>query len=167
MISVIDLSRIEEVNLENSEHEERVKALEAELSERDEALNLSAKTTGELKESRANLEKEIATLKQEKVTLEGKLATANDGLKEVIRAYRELILKSSPEVLPELVSGDSVASINESLEKARALVSRVKQNLESEILSVRVPAGAPVRKSPDFSGLSPREKISYAVSTLK
>jgi len=73
------------------------------------------------------------------------------------------VVESHPEVLEELITGDSVESINESLNKAQTLVSRVRQGLETEITLAKVPTGAPERTSPDLSSLSPREKIQYAL----
>ena len=49
------------------------------------------------------------------------------------------------------------------VEKAKALVSRVKQGVEAEVSLAKVPAGAPERTLPDLSALSPREKIQYAI----
>ena len=65
--------------------------------------------------------------------------------------------------MEELISGDTIESINESLDKAKGLINRVRQGLETEISLGRVPAGAPERRPPDLSALSPREKIQYAI----
>ena len=62
-----------------------------------------------------------------------------------------------------MISGGSLEPIDESLARAKALVSRVREGIESRISLSRVPAGAPERTAPDFSGLTPREKIQYAV----
>jgi hypothetical protein len=66
-------------------------------------------------------------------------------------------------VLEELITGDTIESINESLKKAKTLVSQVRQGLETEIAGAKIPAGAPPRTPPDLSALSPREKIQYAI----
>jgi len=98
---------------------------------------------------------------------EARLITISDSLTEAVASYRALVVESHPEVLEELVTGDSIETINESLEKARDLVGRVKQGLETEITLARIPAGAPERTSPDLSALSPREKIQYALGGNK
>ncbi len=105
----------------------------------------------------------IAELEQAVVESEAKLTTTSDSLAEAVAGYRALVVESHPEVLEELISGDTVGSINESLSKAKALVGKVRQGLEAEITLARVPAGAPERSSPDLSALSPREKIQYAL----
>ena len=102
-------------------------------------------------------------LEQVLVESEEKLKTTNDSLAEAIVSYKKLVIENSPEVPEELIGGESVTAVNQSLEQARSLVSRVKQGLEAEIQATRVPAGAPQRTSPDLSALSPREKIQYGV----
>ena len=102
-------------------------------------------------------------LEQVLVESEEKLKTTNDSLAEAIVSYKKLVIENSPEVPEELIGGESVPAVNQSLEQARSLVSRVKQGLEAEIQATRVPAGAPQRTSPDLSALSPREKIQYGV----
>ena len=105
----------------------------------------------------------ISELEQVLVESEEKLKTTNDSLAEAIVSYKKLVIENSPEVPEELIGGESVPAVNQSLEQARSLVSRVKQGLEAEIQATRVPAGAPQRTSPDLSALSPREKIQYGV----
>ena len=82
---------------------------------------------------------------------------------EAVASYKTLVAQLNPEVLEELITGDTIEVINQSLEKAKTLISRVRQGLEAEITAGKVPAGAPVRTPPDLSALSPREKINYAI----
>lgn len=69
-------------------------------------------------------------------------------------------------MLAELITGETVDEINESLKKARALIERVKQEMEAETAKTMVPAGAPQRMPMDLSALSPREKIQYAIGSF-
>ena len=98
----------------------------------------------------------VSELEQVVSELEGKLA-------EVVSSYRSLAVETNPTVLEELITGDTVEDINASLERAKTLVSRVKEGLEAEIASARVPAGAPERAPINLEALSPREKIEYAI----
>jgi len=98
---------------------------------------------------------------------EEKIAATDDSLAEAVASYKAMVVQSNPEVIEELISGDTVESINESLVKAKALVSKVRQGVEAEIALARVPAGAPERTSPDLSALSPREKIQYAIGKIR
>ncbi len=83
--------------------------------------------------------------------------------REAAERYRELVLAQSPELPAELVLGDTVQQVDESVERARETVSKVRGHLESQAQAGRVPVGAPPRSGPDFSTLSPEEKISYGL----
>jgi hypothetical protein len=74
-----------------------------------------------------------------------------------------LVAGANPGVVGEFIKGNSVAEVNESLEKARALMEKVRQGMEAEAGRVRVPAGAPARTQPELSGLTAMEKIRYAI----
>lgn len=117
----------------------------------------------ELEQVVAGKESEMATLKQAGEELEARLAALSLSLSEAVAGYRGMVVAANQEVIEELITGDNIGSINESLVKAKALVSKVRQGVEAEILSTRVPAGAPERSLPDLSALSPREKIKYAI----
>ncbi len=77
--------------------------------------------------------------------------------------YRELALEQAPELPAELVSGATVAEVDEALQRARETVSKVRGHLESQAQAGKVPVGAPPRSEPDLSGLSTEEKISYGL----
>ncbi len=121
----------------------------------------------ELEQVIANKDTEIATMKQAKGELEERLKTLSNSLGEAVASYRTMVVKANPEVIEELIGGDTIEAINESLKKAKTLVSKVRQLLEAEISLAKVPAGAPERTSPDISALSPREKIQYAIAGRK
>jgi len=89
---------------------------------------------------------------------ESQITRLQDQLTEAVSKYRDEVLRQHPEVPTELVSGNTVEEIDASLEQARALVDNVRQRLAD-----RVPAGAPARRGPDTSAMSPAEKISYGL----
>ena len=120
----------------------RVLELEGQIAEKD----------AEISQAKAR----VSELEQLAGEIESKLADAAS-------SYRALAIAANPQVLEELVTGNTIEEINASLEKAVNLVSRVKQGLEAEITSTRVPAGAPERAPINLEGLSPREKIQYAI----
>ena len=109
----------------------------------------------------------ITELEQAVAESEEKLTTIQNSLTEAVAGYKAMVVQANPEVLEELVTGDTVNSINDSLNKAKTLVSRVRQGLETEISGAKIPAGAPQRTPPDLSALSPREKIQYAIGGKK
>ncbi len=148
---------------ESGQSEDRVSELEGLLAQKDEELTKANARIIELEQTVANLDNEVASLKQTIAESEEKLTTINHSLAEAVASYKALVVQFNPEVLGELVTGDTIEAINESLEEAKTLISRVRQGLEAEITAGKVPAGAPVRTPPDLSALSPREKINYAI----
>lgn len=109
----------------------------------------------------------IAELEQAVAESEEKLTTSQNSLTEAVAGYKAMVVQANPEVLEELITGDTIESINESLKKSKTLISRVRQGLEAEISGAKIPAGAPQRTPPDLSALSPREKIQYAIGGKK
>lgn len=136
---------------------------EALRTEEDEELAEAGVRIAELEEVVSNRDSEIASLKQYAEELEEMLSGTKDSLAEAVASYRDVIIQTNPGVVEELIGGDSVDAINESLHRAKSLLGKVRQGLEAEISQARVPAGAPERRAPDLSSLSPREKIEYGI----
>ncbi len=121
----------------------------------------------------AELEQEVARLKaslaeQEEASqllkaTQQEAVALKERLKQATGRFREALLAQEAEVPAELVSGETVEEIEASLASGKALVERVKRQLESSVSSERIPAGSPARSVPDLSALSPREKIAYAL----
>ena len=147
--------------------EDRVAELEGLIAEKEEELAKANARIAELEQAVIDKDSDVAALKQSQAELEERLSAVGDSLVEAIASYKAIVIQANPEVMEELVIGDTIESINESLEKAESLVSKVRQGLETEISQARVPAGAPERRSPDLSALSPREKIKYAIGGRK
>jgi len=122
---------------------------------------------GELEQAVNSKDSEIAILKQSIADSEQRLAEINATLAQAIASYKGLVMQTNPEIPVELLAGDTIEVINESLQNARALVDKVRQGIEAEISKTRVPAGAPQRAPLDLSVLSPREKIQYAIGGKK
>lgn len=136
-------------------------------AERGEELVLANARIVELEETVSDRDSEVASLKKYVAELEGMLSTSRDSLGEAVSRYRDVVIRASPGVLEELVSGESIALIDESLRKAKNLIGKVREGLEAEVSLARVPAGAPERRLPDLSALSPREKIQYGIGGNK
>ncbi len=141
----------------------RVAELEGLITRKDRELAARDNRISELEQAAASLESEIATLKQAVAESNDSLDKLNESLKQAIASYKGLVIQSNPDVPEELVTGDSIEAINDSLASAKELISKVRKGIEAEISLARVPAGAPERTAPDLSALSPREKIQYAV----
>ncbi len=144
----------------NGDEIERLKqdkeALTRELKTRDAAIIRFEQTL-------AGKDSEIVALKQALDEAERKLVDLGKALAQAVASYKALVVQDNPGVLAELITGDTVEEVNESLKNAQALVDRVRQEMEAEASKTRIPAGAPQRVPLDLSALSPREKIQYAI----
>jgi len=105
----------------------------------------------------------ITQLEQDIASRDGELIAIKQSLSGAVAKYRAAVIASAPGIPQELVKGDSLDEIDTSLELARGIVSRVRQQLEVEAEANKVPAGAPPRMPQDLSALSPAEKIAYAL----
>jgi len=121
--------------------------------------SLVAQQEAELAEANAR----IAELEQAAADTEARLATTAESLAQAVGRYRAMVAAANPEVLEELITGDTIESIDDSLNKAKTLIGKVKQGLENQASAVKIPAGAPQRTPPDLSSLSPRDKIKNAI----
>jgi uncharacterized coiled-coil protein SlyX len=154
---------LEDCKARIAELEGMVAEKDAELGGRESCLTEAEARIAEMEQSIADRDCELVTLKQAIARSDEELSSVNNSLAEAVASYRTLVVQSNPHIPDELVAVDSVEAINQSLGKARELVSRVKQGMEAEAAGTRIPAGAPLRTPPDLSALSPREKIQYAI----
>ena len=120
-------------------------------------------TIARLERAMADKDSEVVALKQAMAEAEGKLTDLNNSLAQAVASYRAMVVESNPGVLAEMITGDTVDEVNESLKNARVLIDKVRQEMEAEASKTKVPAGAPQRAPLDLSALSPREKIQYAI----
>ena len=141
----------------------RIAELEKLIAQKDQELASKDARVSELEAAIVSLESEIAALKQAVTESNDNLNKLNESLKQTVAGYRELVVQSNPDVPEELISGDSIEAITDSLTSAKELVTKIRKGMEAEISLARVPIGAPERAAPDLSALSPREKIQYAI----
>jgi multidrug resistance efflux pump len=116
-----------------------------------------------LERSLAEKDSEIANLTQALEEAHQAIEELNQAMVKAVAAYKEMLIRANPGMLPEMITGDSIDEVDESVKKARAVMERVRQEMEAEASKTRVPAGAPPRSAPDLSGLTAREKIQYAM----
>ncbi len=155
------------------EHEAEVAALQ-------EALADARAEVERLQSEAAHRQARAATLEQEAVELRERLRAAEAAIEardaalaeagrevESLRTsltgaaakYRDVALAASPELPAELVTGETIEEIEASIEAARRTVARVRDHLEAQAHVGRTPIGAPERRGPDVSRLTPAEKI--------
>ena len=113
----------------------------------------------EAEEATTRAASETEAVRNELDALRGELASAVEDGRTAAQRYREAVLAAEPGLPADLVAGESVADIEDSVAKARQTVAQVRQHLEQQAQAMRVPPGAPVRGAPDYSSLSPAEKI--------
>ena len=109
------------------------------------------------------LQARIAQLEQGISSRDSELTVIKGSLSGAVAKYRAATLANAPEIPAELVKGESIDEIDASLEQARGIVSKVRQQLEADAEANKVPTGAPERTPQDLSALSPAEKIAYAL----
>jgi uncharacterized coiled-coil protein SlyX len=143
-------------NGEELETNARIAELEQLIAGKERELALKDSRISELEQALADRDSQIAALEQSLPELE-------NGLSQAVASYKALVIKANPAVPEELVSGDTIEEIDDSLASAQTLIDRVRQELEAEIAAAKIPAGSPARTPLDFSALSPKEKIQYAI----
>lgn len=156
----------EKVNQEEGNADEfgkRIRGLENQLVEKDMVLSQANSRVAEGEAVKARLDAEVAALKEQNTTVSGNLAALKSSLTESVKSYRELVLKSNPDVPSELIIGETVTAVSESLEKAKGLVSKVRENIETVKSLTRIPAGAPARTAASNPALTPHEKITHGI----
>jgi Mg2+ and Co2+ transporter CorA len=139
---------IQEETVEEASPERELEALRDALAQRDERI--------------AALE-ELANLRALLRERDEALASMRERLALALGKYRSLLLASAPEVPEELVQGETVEELDESLARARQMVERIRSRIEAKLAREWVPPGAPLRSAPDLSSLTPREKILYGL----
>jgi len=141
----------------------KVTKLEGLLDQKGQEFKLKESRISELEQAVTLKDGEIASLEQSVLESTGTINQLNENLKQAVTSYKVQVVKANPDIPEELISGDSIEEITTSFESAKELVSKVRKGIEAEISSVKFPAGAPQRTSPDLSALSAREKIQYAI----
>ncbi len=150
---------------ETSIQEENTREKETE-SSADELDMLKTRVT-ELEGLANEKDKQIAVLQQSYNEAGRQQKEMNNRLLSAVNSYKTLIAKANADIPAELLSGENIEAIDTSLKNARTLVGKIRQGMETESSTARIPGGAPVRGELDISGLSPIEKIKYAMEKNK
>ena len=84
--------------------------------------------------------------------------------RKLCRATVRCCWTSTPEAPESMVIGETVDEVDRSFAEAKALVQRVRRDVEEKLAKERLPAGSPTRGPANFSSLSSMEKIRAALS---
>ena len=93
----------------------------------------------------AELEAALSEAKQGSEASTAELASVKEARDQAVSKYLGMAKASNPQVPQDMISGETIAEIDASVEKGKGLVASVKKTLESENAAAKVPAGAPSR----------------------
>jgi chromosome segregation ATPase len=143
---------LERLNAQLAETRDRVGFLEREVETLRRQVEEAKRTLSERDADLAAQADEIEALRAVAAAADGRLAAA-------ARRYRDVLLAAEPELPADLIAGDSIEAVDESVARARTTVAQVRQHLEQQARELRVSPGAPARAGRDLAGLSAAEKI--------
>jgi len=89
-----------------------------ELKARDARLGEAKARVTELEQLVAERDSELADLRQTLSETEGELSEGRNSLAQAVAGYRALAVQANPGILDELVTGDSIEAISQSLESS-------------------------------------------------
>ncbi len=152
------------------------------IKEKIPGLNLSRKSPhSQVPSGGEGLERQLAGLKEDLVQAQAriqeleKLIANRDQLvmrkerelKLALGSYRANLAKENPDILPELLYGETVEALDNSLAKAQQLTEKVRARLEEKTREIYVPTGAPERAPMDIESLSSTEKIKEGLMRVR
>lgn len=157
-----------------AEAQARIEALEAAAADAEARAATALEQLIADGEARSDLEARLAEATAAREAAEGELARsrseageARSKLAEAAVRYREAKLAAAPEIPHELVpAAESLIEIDEAFEAARRVAAQLRERIEDERQSARVPVGAPSRRPADLSALSASEKIRLGLQQL-
>jgi len=155
------LAQIETLQTATADAEARAATARTELTAVKEARVAAEAQLAEASAAREAAEGELSQLRAEVDETRTRLA-------EAAVKYREAKLASAPEVPADLVPpAESLAEIDEGFAAARRVVGQLRDRIQEERQSARVPVGSPTRRgAPDLSTLSASEKIRLGLEEL-
>jgi len=159
-----DIAALEERLVEAEAEVERLQTTAADREARTAHLE---DTLGQTRAELASRDEELTALRDGLASARSEAEELRAGLRSAAEKYRQAVLASRAEVPPDLVSGDTVEEVDRQLEAALRMVAQLRSHLESQAQAQRVPTGAPARRAPDTTALTPTEKISYGLAQRK
>lgn len=118
-----------------------------------------AKRVRDLQSANDKLRAQLARLDVSMTEKAEQIEALGAGLAAATERYRLALQAANPDLPQELLTGSSIQELDEALERGQAIIDQVKANLAKAPERNAVPIGAPARTEPDWSTLSPKEKI--------
>ena len=136
--------------------------LKAQLDEEQKAKSALEEAMAEKDAKLAELETALSEAKQGSEASTAELASAKEARNQAVSKYLGMAKASNPQVPQDMISGETIAEIDASVEKGKGLVASVKKTLESETAAAKVPAGAPTRGE-STEGMTNKELIAAGI----
>jgi len=141
---------LEAIKAQLEEERKAKAAAEASLADKDDRI---AALEAELSEARSGFESTTA-----------ELSSVKEANAQAVSKYLDAVRLANPTIPQDIIAGETIEEIDASVEKAKAIASAVKANLEAQAKEAKVPAGAPPRGEISLEGLTPREKIAAGLN---
>lgn len=141
----------------------QVADLQAQLAARDAEFGKLKEALAEKGTLADTQEQELSTLRTAGSAAEERIAELSGNLTEAISKYKERLYAANPALLENMIIGETIKDIDDSLDSALLLVDKVKAHVAEQSKEVAVPAGSPERSGQDLSAMSAKEKIAYAI----
>jgi predicted nucleic acid-binding Zn-ribbon protein len=141
---------LEAIKAQLEEERKAKAAAEASLADKDDRI---AALEAELSEARSGFESTTA-----------ELSSVKEANAQAVSKYLDAVRLANPAIPQDIIAGETIEEIDASVEKAKAIASAVKANLEAQAKEAKVPAGAPPRGEISLEGLTPREKIAAGLN---
>ncbi|MGQ9676546.1 MAG: hypothetical protein ACUVX1_12865 [Chloroflexota bacterium] len=143
---------------------DQIDAIKAELEEERKA-RAEADTALAQKDARiAELEASLSEAKKASEATTTELSQLKQAHEQAVAKYLDAVRLANPTIPAEVIAGTTIAEIDASVDKAKAIADSVKKTLEAQAKEAKVPAGAPARGQISLEGLSPREKIAAGLT---
>jgi len=146
-------------NQDNAPTTEDIAAVKAQLEEEQKAKTALEEAMAAKDTKLAELEAALSEAKQGSEASTAELASVKGARDEAVSKYLGMAKASNPQVPEDMITGETIAEIDASVEKGKGLVSAVKKTLESETAAAKVPAGAPTRGE-TTEGMDNKEMIA-------
>jgi len=137
--------------------------IKAQLDEEQKAKSALEQAVAERDAKLAGLETALSEAKQSSEASAAELAAVKEARDQAVSKYLNMAKALNPTIPQDIIVGGTIAEIDASIERGKAMVSSVKQSLESEASKAKIPAGAPTRSTIPLEGMSPRDKIAAGI----
>ena len=147
-----------------AESRAEVERLQSDTADAEARAATAAAETAEVRNELLSIQQFRTTAEAEAQSARTYLEAAEARLRSAAEKYRDLVVRTEPEIPQELIAGNDIDEVDASVTAAKEIVDRVRTHIETQTHAQRIPAGAPPRAAPDYSALSPEQKIRLGLT---